>query len=279
MTIVNHYTSYILSTACKQTDIRLRKAGRVVFLCYWWAGILPGYHHMLTHWPLGEWNFKWVICKLVLLFGCWGIFCAIILRWTSLNLTDDKSALAQVMAWCLFGTKPLPEPMLAYCQLNSWEQISMKFESEFYHFQENAFENVVCKNGGHFVQREVSYCISCKFPLMHRDALDDARQHCIEAFEFCISSISAFNAIQYSEYYVRQLVQGLHRNYIRQSAFHCPLQILTHWDLNKMAEIMQMTFCNAKLKENYCRNLWTSPITATFCTLFRWKQNEISGEF
>ena len=40
----------------------------------------------------------------------------------------------QVMACRLFGAKPLPEPMLAYWQLDSWEQISVKFESEFYHF-------------------------------------------------------------------------------------------------------------------------------------------------
>ena len=44
------------------------------------------------------------------------------------------SALVQVMACRLFGAKPLPEPMLAYCRLDSWDQISVKFESEFYHF-------------------------------------------------------------------------------------------------------------------------------------------------
>ena len=44
------------------------------------------------------------------------------------------SALLQIMACRLFGAKPLPEPMLAYCQLDSWEQISVKFESEFYRF-------------------------------------------------------------------------------------------------------------------------------------------------
>ena len=43
-------------------------------------------------------------------------------------------ALVQVMACRLFGAKPLPEPMLAYCQLDPWEQFSVKFESEFYHF-------------------------------------------------------------------------------------------------------------------------------------------------
>ena len=38
-------------------------------------------------------------------------------------------ALFQVMACRLFGAKPLPEPILAYCQIDSWEQISVKFES------------------------------------------------------------------------------------------------------------------------------------------------------
>ena len=37
------------------------------------------------------------------------------------------------MASRLVGAKPLPEPMLAYCNLDYWEQISVKFDSEFYH--------------------------------------------------------------------------------------------------------------------------------------------------
>ena len=44
------------------------------------------------------------------------------------------AALVQVMAYRLFGAKPLSEPVLAYCQLDSWEQLSLKSESEFYHF-------------------------------------------------------------------------------------------------------------------------------------------------
>ena len=44
------------------------------------------------------------------------------------------SALVQVMACRLFGAKLLPEPKLVYCQLDSREQISVKFESEFYYF-------------------------------------------------------------------------------------------------------------------------------------------------
>ena len=44
------------------------------------------------------------------------------------------SSLVQVMACRLIGTKPFPEPQLAYYQLDSWEHISVKFESEFYPF-------------------------------------------------------------------------------------------------------------------------------------------------
>ena len=38
-----------------------------------------------------------------------------------------RSALVQVMDYRLFGAKTLPEPMLAYCQLDSWEQIPVHF--------------------------------------------------------------------------------------------------------------------------------------------------------
>ena len=34
----------------------------------------------------------------------WGISCKIALRWMPLDLTDDKSTLIQVMAWCLQAT-------------------------------------------------------------------------------------------------------------------------------------------------------------------------------
>ena len=43
-------------------------------------------------------------------------------------------SLVRVMACRQFGAKPLPEPKLAYCQLDPWEHISVKYESEFCHF-------------------------------------------------------------------------------------------------------------------------------------------------
>ena len=44
------------------------------------------------------------------------------------------SALVPVMACRLFGAHPLPEPMLAYCQLDPWEQILVKLESKYRSF-------------------------------------------------------------------------------------------------------------------------------------------------
>ena len=48
----------------------------------------------LTHWPLADFNeiiYIYVIFKLILVIGGWGIPNEITLRWMSLNLADDKS--------------------------------------------------------------------------------------------------------------------------------------------------------------------------------------------
>ena len=37
-----------------------------------------------------------------------------------------RSTMVQVMAWCLFSAKPLPESVLDYCQLDPSEQISVE---------------------------------------------------------------------------------------------------------------------------------------------------------
>ena len=51
-------------------------------------------------------NFRQVISifKLISVTDGWGISCKIALRWMSLDLTDDKSTLVQVMAWCRQAT-------------------------------------------------------------------------------------------------------------------------------------------------------------------------------
>ena len=64
------------------------------------------------------------------------------------------SALVKVVACRLFDTKPLPEPMLAYYQLDSYEQFFMNNFSNHntkFLIHESAFKNTVCQIGGHFV--------------------------------------------------------------------------------------------------------------------------------
>ena len=60
------------------------------------------------------------------------------------------------MACRLLGATPSLEPIVDYCQLDPWEQISVNSNRNSIIFiQENAFENIVCQNGSHFVQGEI----------------------------------------------------------------------------------------------------------------------------
>ena len=51
-----------------------------------------------------QFDIRKVIFKLTLVNGGWGISYEIALRWMPLDLTDDKSTLVQVMAWCRQAT-------------------------------------------------------------------------------------------------------------------------------------------------------------------------------
>ena len=51
-----------------------------------------------------EWNFRYLIFQIISVIDGWGISCELAIRWMSLDLTDDKSTLVQVMAWCRQAT-------------------------------------------------------------------------------------------------------------------------------------------------------------------------------
>ena len=51
-----------------------------------------------------QFNFRQVIFRLNLVNGGWGISSEIAIRWMPLDLTDDKSTLVRVMAWCRQAT-------------------------------------------------------------------------------------------------------------------------------------------------------------------------------
>ena len=63
---------------------------------------------------------------------------------THIYISVKHTILLQILACCLFGTKPLSEPMMPYCQLDSTEHISVKFYLNLEVFsQGNVLENVV----------------------------------------------------------------------------------------------------------------------------------------
>ena len=76
----------------------------------WWPGSLMHTSIDRPQWVNSSapgrfwWNFRWVIFKLILVIDDWFISFEIALRWMSRDLTDDKSTLVQVMAWCRQAT-------------------------------------------------------------------------------------------------------------------------------------------------------------------------------
>ena len=86
-------------------------------MCNQWMGndSLP----LLIAWHLREWglnkygqHFADDIFKCIFLNEKFSVLPWISLKFVSKNVVDDMAVLIQVMAWCLFSTKPLPEPML-----------------------------------------------------------------------------------------------------------------------------------------------------------------------
>ena len=71
-------------------------------------------HNELTHWPLGELNANGIF-NLVLLIVIFRSSHDNALRWIPQDLTDDKSTLVQVMAWC----RQAASHYLSQCWLSS----------------------------------------------------------------------------------------------------------------------------------------------------------------
>ena len=71
------------------------------------AGVYQVSHiYSLTHWPLGDCNVisKNAIFNLALLIGILKSSYDNVFRWMPQDLTDDKSTMVQVMAWCRQAT-------------------------------------------------------------------------------------------------------------------------------------------------------------------------------
>ena len=106
--------------------------------------VSAGFQHFQSLWQ-NCWNFAKVETKVIFLNSS-PPSAIYLCCWTG-------SALMQIMACRLFSAKSLPEPMPTCCQLNLYEQSTVKFESKY---KKNHSRKCVWKcslqNGGHFVQ-------------------------------------------------------------------------------------------------------------------------------
>ena len=92
-----------------------------------------------------EWNFRKAVFKLNLVIDDWGTSCEVALGWMLLDLTDDKSTLVQVMAWCRQATSHYlsqgwPRIMLLYGitrpqWVNSWAPVRCEFNFRYFIFK------------------------------------------------------------------------------------------------------------------------------------------------
>ena len=62
-----------------------------------------------------------------------------------------RPSLVQIMACRLFDTKPLSEPMMAYCQLDHWDHILVICESKYKFQWRKIFWKCCMQTGGRFV--------------------------------------------------------------------------------------------------------------------------------
>ena len=154
----------------------------------------------------------------------------------------------------LFCAKPLLEPMLSYYQLNSWNkfQWNLNWNSTIF-IQENSFESVVCQNGGHFVQGEMSQtgfrcglCFSHNtcHPIitieLHRLML--LRCSTNNGYVLCGSWECIVISASDQNNKKKSMVNGGSRPFLHGHR-HNDLSNSFSLGLNKMANILQTTFC------------------------------------
>ena len=88
---------------CHQYSVNHRLWQYIAITCTNTAMLTFVHHNRLTHWPLGDLHMILKMLSSILL----GIFKSSydnVLRWMPQDLTDDKSTLVQVMAWCRQAT-------------------------------------------------------------------------------------------------------------------------------------------------------------------------------
>ena len=180
------------------------------------------------------------------------------------------SALVQIMACRLGGTKPLSKPMLAYFRLDPWEQTSVNF---FFFYQNTNFsimkmhQKISSVKWAAIFSRDVLMVIfhlSCSrgyFPfwsLMLKSAKVHSQWPTVthKNKKFCWKATTKLP--QYSHEWVPKIAITWHNNTL---IWMSDWLSLTNWSRDKMAAIFQTTCSNAfswmKMFEFWLQFHWT----------------------
>ena len=111
----------------------------------WWAAWCVTYIY-LTYLPLG--NFRYLIFQIISVIDDWVISCELALRWMLLDLTDDKSTMVQVMAWCRQATSHYlsqcwPRSLLPYSITRPQWVNTLKLRRNGHHFVDDVFKHIL----------------------------------------------------------------------------------------------------------------------------------------
>ena len=116
--------------------------------------------HMMSVWCVCYLWFQWPAAAILIFWVKFGTLMEDVARWVEwrtkfvvhFNTPPQTSpALGSVLVRRT-SAKPLPEPMLTHCQLDPYEQGSVKFESKYRTFHSRkCIWNGRLRNGGHFV--------------------------------------------------------------------------------------------------------------------------------
>ena len=103
---------------------------------------------------------------MILVIDVWGISCKIALRWLSQDLTDDKSTLVQVMAWCCQAashhlTQCLACSVLPYGITRPQWVNTLSPEQNVSHFAHNIYKWILL-NENYYILTQISIKCDCK---------------------------------------------------------------------------------------------------------------------
>ena len=138
------------SSPLRFAQYALFKLVKTCWLILWLGNKTVKYTHLM-HKPLTT-----LVCTIRFIKTCENLLINSLRPSDAYMHQKTRQSLVQIMAWRLFGAKPLSEPMMAYCQLDPRKHTSLKYYLRIKNFHSGkCIRNYHLRNGGHLVSASV----------------------------------------------------------------------------------------------------------------------------